>query len=72
MTAADIANAVVVDLHGLGRVFRPLHLFLVNHDLLNEQPQQLDVYKRQAMMRELKKLREENIIHTENHRVTLL
>ena len=27
---------------------------------------------RSAMMRELKKLREENIIHTENHRVTLL
>ena len=29
------ANAVVVDLHGLGRVFRPLYLFFVNHDLLN-------------------------------------
>ncbi len=41
LTTADIANAVVVDLHGLGRVFRPLYLFLVNHDLLNEQPQQL-------------------------------
>ena len=41
LTTADIANAVVVDLHGLGSVFRPLYLFLVNHDLLNEQPQQL-------------------------------
>ena len=41
LTAADIANAVVVNLHGLGRVFRPLYLFLVDHDPLNEQPQQL-------------------------------
>ena len=35
------ANAVVVNLHGLGRVFRPRYLFLVDHDPLNEQPQQL-------------------------------
>ena len=41
LTTADIADAVVVNLHGLGRVFRPLYLFLVDHDPLNEQPQQL-------------------------------
>ena len=29
-----------MDLHGLRRVLRPLYLFLVNHDLLNKQPQQ--------------------------------
>ncbi|CAN4043779.1 hypothetical protein NBJODN_NBJODN_13225, partial [Dysosmobacter welbionis] len=29
-----------VDLHGLRCVLRPLYLFLVNHDLLNKQPQQ--------------------------------
>ena len=41
LTAANIANAVVVDLHSLGRVLRPLYLFLVDYDPLNEQPQQL-------------------------------
>ena len=41
LTTADIANAVVVDLHGPGSVFRPLYLFLVDHDPLNERPQQL-------------------------------
>lgn len=41
LTTADIADAVVVNLHSLGRVFRPRYLFLVDHDPLSEQPQQL-------------------------------
>ena len=40
LQAVHAADAVVVDLHGLRRMFRPLYLFFVYHDLLNEQPQQ--------------------------------
>ena len=38
LTTADIANAVVVNLHGLGRVFRPLYLFLEAASILSNTP----------------------------------
>ena len=34
------ANVRVVDLHSLPRMFGPLHILLMHHDFLNEQPQQ--------------------------------
>ena len=35
------ANIRVVDFHRLAGVFGPLHVLLMHHDFLNEQPQQL-------------------------------
>lgn len=59
LVTADIVNAVLVDLHGLRRGLRPLYLFFVDDDLLNEQPQQ---FQRQLRdVRTLLRLVEESV-----------
>ena len=37
---AHITDVGAMDLHGLRRVFRPLHALFVDHDFPDEQPQQ--------------------------------
>ena len=45
------ANVGIVDLHGLRRVFGPLHFLFMHHDLLDEEPQQLQCYTNSFLKR---------------------